>query len=252
MVSRARTNGSTRERLLAAAAAEFAARGFDGAKVDRIAARARINKAMLYYHFKSKAALYREILRQMFATIADSVTAVRAQGGPADRQIRAFIEAIARGAETAPHFPAMWLREIAEGGRHLDDSIVVEMRRVIEALGAILRDGHRAGLFAPVNPFVTQIGIVAPLMFFSASAPIRERFSHLVPAHVVAPLRAHVVAHVQATTLAALMAQAPAGGPGSPKPPAGLGSPKPPAGLGSPKPLAKAAARRPAARRQRS
>ena len=204
MVSRARANGTTRERLLAAAAAEFAARGFDGAKVDRIAARARINKAMLYYHFQSKAALYREILRQMFGAIAAAVTAVHQRGGPADEQLGGFIDAIAGGAEAAPHFPAMWLREIAEGGRHLDDAIVVEMRRVVETLGAILQQGHQAGLFRPVNPFITQIGIVAPLMFFSASGPMRERFRHLVPAHVAAPGREHVVAHVKATTLAAL------------------------------------------------
>jgi AcrR family transcriptional regulator len=213
MVSRRRPNGTTRERLLAAAAAEFAARGFDGAKVDRIAARARINKAMLYYHFRSKAALYREILRQMFATIAAAVTEVHSHGGPADAQLGRFIEAISRAAEAAPHFPPMWLREIAEGGRHLDGSIVRELRRVIETLAAILRDGHRAGLFRPVNPFVTQIGIVAPLMLYSASAPIRERFRHLVPAHVVAPRREDVVAHVQATTLAALSGAVPAPAP---------------------------------------
>ena len=53
---------SSRDRLLTAAAAEFAMRGFEGAKVDRIAKHARVNKAMLYYHFTSKAALYREIL----------------------------------------------------------------------------------------------------------------------------------------------------------------------------------------------
>ena len=209
MVSRTRPNGTTRDRLLAAAAAEFAARGFDGAKVDRIAARARINKAMLYYHFRSKAALYREILRQTFATIAAAVTDVHSHGGSADAQLGRFIEAISRAAEEAPHFPPMWLREIAEGGRHLDDSIVVELRRVIETLGAILRDGHRAGLFRPVNPFVTQMGIVAPLMLFSASAPVRERFRHLIPAHVVAPRREDVVAHVQATTLAALVGAVP-------------------------------------------
>ncbi len=58
--------GQTRERLLAAAREEFAARGFDGAKVDRIARRARINKAMVYYHFPSKAALYLAILREQF------------------------------------------------------------------------------------------------------------------------------------------------------------------------------------------
>jgi AcrR family transcriptional regulator len=206
MVSRSAPNGTSRERLLAAAAAEFAARGFDGAKVDRIAARARINKAMLYYHFRSKAALYREILRHTFRTVAAAVTAVRAQGGPPDHQLRRFIEAIAIAAEASPHFPSMWLREIAEGGRHLDEDIVMELRGVIATLAAILQEGHRAGIFGRVNPFVTQIGIVAPLMFFSASVPIRERYRHLIPPHVAAPRRDEVVAHVQATTLAALRA----------------------------------------------
>ena len=52
------------DRILAAAAAlEFAARGFAGARVDRIARRARVNKAMLYYHFGSKQRLYRALLR---------------------------------------------------------------------------------------------------------------------------------------------------------------------------------------------
>jgi AcrR family transcriptional regulator len=228
MVSRTAPNGSSRERLLAAAAAEFAARGFDGATVDRIAARARVNKAMLYYHFRSKAALYREILRHMFGSVAAAVTAVHADGGPADVQLRRFIEAIARLAEGAPHFPAMWLREIAEGGRHLDDAIVLEMRRVIETLGRILQAGQQAGLFAPVNPFVTQMGIVAPLMLFAASAPIRARFRHLVPAPVTAPRTEDVVAHVQATTLAALA------------PSAATPAPSP------------SGSRRPSARRQRS
>ena len=41
----------SRQRLLTAAAAEFAARGFAGASVDRIARAARVNKAMIYYHF---------------------------------------------------------------------------------------------------------------------------------------------------------------------------------------------------------
>src|SRR5258708_29863028 len=99
-----RAEGS-RARLLAAAAQEFAARGFDGAKVDRIAARARVNKAMLYYHFKHKAALYREVLRDVFGAAAAAVEAVPDRGGAPELQLRAFIAAIAGGAVTPPHFP---------------------------------------------------------------------------------------------------------------------------------------------------
>ena len=81
MVSQHRPAARSRGRLLAAAAQEFAARGYEGAKVDRIAARARLNKAMLYYHFHNKAALYREILRDVFGAAAAAVEAVREAGG---------------------------------------------------------------------------------------------------------------------------------------------------------------------------
>src|SRR4030095_4108844 len=52
----------TRARRLAAALREFSDKGFAGARVDRIARRARINKRMLYHYFGNKATLFREIL----------------------------------------------------------------------------------------------------------------------------------------------------------------------------------------------
>jgi AcrR family transcriptional regulator len=195
---------TSRDRLLAAAAEEFAARGFDGAKVDRIAARARVNKALLYYYFRNKAALYREVLLDLFRTIAGAVSRVRDAGGPADAQLVRFIEAVADEIVKRPLFPAMWLREMAEGGRHVDESIVLEMRRVVEALGGVLQNGRREGLFVPANPLVTQIGIVAPLLFFAATAPVRERFQHLAPAQLSSIPRELVVDHVRRATLAAL------------------------------------------------
>jgi len=54
----------TRERILAAALQEFSAKGLAGARVDRIARRARVNKRMLYHYFGNKDDLYREILRR--------------------------------------------------------------------------------------------------------------------------------------------------------------------------------------------
>ena len=41
----------TRSKILEAATGEFARYGLGGARVDRIAARARANKRMLYYYF---------------------------------------------------------------------------------------------------------------------------------------------------------------------------------------------------------
>ena len=62
-LSLGRRNASrSRRRILEAAADEFAARGFAGARVDRIAALARVNKRMLYHYFGDKRGLLRAVL----------------------------------------------------------------------------------------------------------------------------------------------------------------------------------------------
>lgn len=194
----------TRDRVLVAAAAEFAAKGYDGAKVDRIARIAQVNKAMIYYHFKSKAALYREILRGMFEAVRASVNAIAASDRTPDRKVQAYIAAIADEAAARPYFPPIWLREIAEGGAHVDPRIFDSMRGVLGALGAIIADGAAQGRFRPVNPIVLQGGIIAPLMFFTVTSPLRQRISRSGGPDVSSVSREAVVAHVSRVALAIL------------------------------------------------
>ncbi|HET9368752.1 MAG TPA: TetR/AcrR family transcriptional regulator [Vicinamibacterales bacterium] len=207
MPTRSPVADSTRARLLTAASAEFSARGFDGAKVDRIAATARVNKAMLYYHFRSKAGLYHEILRELFDSLAVAVETARAGGGEPEEQLRRYIRAIAARAAERPDFPGIWLRELADGGRHLDPGVMLMLKRVLAVLTGILGDGQRAGVFGEAHPLVIQISIVSPLLFLSATAAVRERVSAAVPqlTHVT---REMAVAHVESATLAALRASA--------------------------------------------
>lgn len=68
------------ERILAAAMAEFSAKGFAGARVDSIARRARINKRMLYHYFGNKEDLFRAILQRKLAQRAEWVA--KAPGDP--------------------------------------------------------------------------------------------------------------------------------------------------------------------------
>jgi TetR/AcrR family transcriptional regulator len=63
----ARNPGRSRERILSAALAEFAAHGFAGARVDAIARRAAINKRMLYHYFGDKEGLFKAVLRLKIA-----------------------------------------------------------------------------------------------------------------------------------------------------------------------------------------
>src|ERR1700760_3269307 len=56
----------TRERILTQAMAEFAARGYDSARVDAIARRCKVSKNMLYHYFGSKEGLFVAVLERCY------------------------------------------------------------------------------------------------------------------------------------------------------------------------------------------
>jgi TetR/AcrR family transcriptional regulator len=192
----------SRERLFAAAAAEFAARGFAGASVDRIARAAHVNKAMIYYHFKSKGALYQEILGDMFHAVGERLAAVAASNATAPQKLAQFVAAIADAAEARPHFPPIWFREIAEGGVHLGAATLAEVAGIVQKLVAILQEGTRTRAFRKINPLLVHGSIVGPLLFFFASAGVRQRLQRAGLPGAAQFTRDEVVAHVQRVTLA--------------------------------------------------
>src|SRR6266508_3928942 len=59
----------TRHSIIKAAVDLFAERGFDGASVRDIVAKARVNQAAINYHFKGKDGLYLEVLKVAFETL---------------------------------------------------------------------------------------------------------------------------------------------------------------------------------------
>ncbi len=79
--SHSRDPQRTRERILTAALAEFSTEGFAGARVARIARRARVNKRMLYHYFGNKEDLFREIFDRKLQARAGWVTEAPADLG---------------------------------------------------------------------------------------------------------------------------------------------------------------------------
>src|SRR5687768_2010030 len=84
----------THAAIFQAAAVEFSERGYDAAGVDRIAARAGVNKAMLYYHFASKRGLYVEVLRDMFRAVGTRARAIADGDGTAREKLDRWISTI--------------------------------------------------------------------------------------------------------------------------------------------------------------
>jgi TetR/AcrR family transcriptional regulator len=195
-------------RILAAAAVEFAARGYAGARVDRIARRARVNKAMLYYHFRSKQGLYRALLRDTFSRAGARLSAIAAAGASPVEQLDQVVAGIAGFITQHRFFAAIMLREVAEGGTHLDRDTLAALASVPRAVGAIVQRGVDQGAFRPVHPLAAYFSILAPIVVYLAGTPIRRRLStrHLVSG----PALTHdaFVRHVQESMRRALTATA--------------------------------------------
>jgi AcrR family transcriptional regulator len=94
----ARDPDATRARVLDAAAALFAERGYAGTKMRDIAARAGANLASGHYHWGSKKALYLAVFRQQFATTRAALLRQGATGSPEElaRMSRADLERMLR------------------------------------------------------------------------------------------------------------------------------------------------------------
>jgi TetR/AcrR family transcriptional regulator len=202
---RPRSKPATKDRILTAATIEFGLRGFEGTTVDRISARARLNKAMIYYHFDSKRALYSSVLRGIFANMGDRLCAIAASNAdPADKMDR-FVSAFVIQGQALSHIAPIMLREIAEGGRRLDEETYTTMVRVVRAMTDIVEQGRASGQFAAVDPMLLYLTTIWPIVVYLATAPIRTAVARVaqVDVHRLDPER--FIRHMQMLNRRALM-----------------------------------------------
>ena len=154
--------------IFTAAALEFSDRGFDAASVDRIAARAGVNKAMLYYHYGSKRAVYVEVLRDMFRAVGARARAIANGPGTASEKLDVWIATIVEEAAARPWFPPIMLRELASGAPRLDPETFALMNTVFAAVRDVITQGQDEGAFRDADPLLVHMTIMPPILIFFA------------------------------------------------------------------------------------
>jgi AcrR family transcriptional regulator len=196
MSSKPMRNG-LKKKILQAAAAEFEEKGYTGSRVDAIARRAGVNKALLYYHLGDKETLYSEVilsnLRRAEAALSEALDDLTDPG----EKFRAVIRTVARMVSEAPYLPRLILTEAAFGGEHLPEPVLKGIARVFSLIRSVLEEGQTSGNFRPTNPLLTHFTIAGSIMFLSASAPLRRRLARLAdPELQAADSPAEIADHV--------------------------------------------------------
>lgn len=81
-----------RLRILIAARDEFAEKGFDGARVDNIAKRAKANKQLIYYYYTNKDVLFTRVLEEAYRDLREQEAAQNLDHLPANEAILKMVE----------------------------------------------------------------------------------------------------------------------------------------------------------------
>lgn len=155
--------------ILVAARDEFAEHGLGGARMDRIAQRAGVDKRLIYYYFSDKDALFSAVLEQTYHDIRASERELRLlDHEPADA-IRKLVEFTWNYYLEHPEFLTLLNSANLHKARHLDGSQRVRELNspIVQTLGEILERGRRDGsLRGGVDPLQLYVSIAALCWFY--------------------------------------------------------------------------------------
>jgi TetR/AcrR family transcriptional regulator len=155
---------ATRKKLLAAARREFASSGLAGARVDEIAARAGVNKQLVYL----------AVLEWVYEEIRTQERKLNLEGLPPERAIKKLIESSFDHLAAHPDFIVLLNDENRGGAKHVRSSRKLKAMHspLVSLVSKILKEGVRAGTFRKgVNPVHLYISIAGLSYFFFSNTP---------------------------------------------------------------------------------
>ena len=198
-----RDPAATRRKLLTAARREFASSGLAGARVDEIAARAGVNKQLVYHYFGDKDALYLAVLEWVYEEIRAQERELNLEGLPPEQAIKKLIESSFDHLAAHPDFIALLNDENRGGARHVRGSRKLEAMHspLVSLVSTILGQGMKAGIFRKgINPVHLYISIAGLSYFYFSNTPslsaifgkdLSSRASRLPPTLSLLPQLVH-------------------------------------------------------------
>lgn len=159
--------------ILAAARDEFAEFGLAGARVDRIAERAGLNKRLIYYYFEDKEKLFQAVLEQTYRDIREEEMKLHLADLDPPTAVRRLIEFTWDYYLRHPEFITLLNSANLHRARHLAESKRARELNspVIETLATVLERGRREGTFrGGVDPVQLYVSIAALAYFYLSNS----------------------------------------------------------------------------------
>jgi len=161
--------------ILSAATEVFAEVGFAGARVDEIARRANVNKAMIYYRIGDKEALYAQVLHDVFGDTTEIMAQHLKKEEQPEEKLKIYIRNVVRTVSQNPQIPSIMMHEIASGGENFPEVVIKDVTAIVGILAGILHEGTKEGLFAEANPFIVHMMVLGCIVFYKNMEYVRSK-----------------------------------------------------------------------------
>jgi TetR/AcrR family transcriptional regulator len=167
----------SRAAILKAAVREFAQEGVAGARTEAIARSAGVNKALLYYYFKDKEAIYRAVLDQVFGGVRAAIHNALARELSPREKLASYVRAHFDYIASNPLYPRIVQAEFLRAGRdpsRLQRVAKEYFRPVFLEISALLKAGAQSGDFRQVDPVHFIPSMISVIVFYFNTAPIMK------------------------------------------------------------------------------
>lgn len=168
----------TRQDILDAAIQEFASEGVAGARTDSIAQAAGVNKALLYYYFGDKEALYATALDAVFSGMVGGLHAILQSPLPDGEKILhyalAHFDYIATHREYGRLVQHEMMRAQTGKSEHLPELMQRYFKPLLLELSGVLLQGAASGTFRKLDPMQFAVSLTGINVFYFISAPIHS------------------------------------------------------------------------------
>ncbi len=178
MLERKSNIRNTRRKILDAALKDFADHGYEGARVDRIARSAGINKAMIFYYFSSKQSLYRTVIEDALQDFVPRVQTAITESPKPELLFESIPALYIRYFSSHRQVIRMIVRELI----HSPDSIAPLIREILaefphatsKTLPQVISKWYREGLISESDPVHFILNIVPLCLFPIIALPMVE------------------------------------------------------------------------------
>jgi TetR/AcrR family transcriptional regulator len=172
--SRQMRSRKSRAAILAAAGQIFARSGIAGGRTDAIAAAAGVNKALLYYYFKSKESLYEAVVEDHFCEFNRQALAVLTAPGPARAILLRYVSLHFDFISARHRYASLHQQVMTAGGKLAERLVRKYFRPRGEAFGRLLERGMRDGEFRRADRFHAAMSVVSLIVFYFSAAPVLQ------------------------------------------------------------------------------